>query len=77
MNPLSHLHLPSMHLPLPEQLFLQSQAEAGNSWVYQDQLWNGLCENLGGNLPDEVVGDVILVHNHNFYLLIMLLSFSF
>ena len=41
------------------EYFLQSQAEAGNSWVYQDQLWNGLCENLGGNLPDEVVGDVI------------------
>ena len=41
------------------EYFLQSQADTGNSWVYQDQLWNGLCENLGGNLPDEVVSDVI------------------
>lgn len=39
--------------------FLQTQADLGNIWMYQDQLWSGLCENLGGNLEDEIVGDII------------------
>lgn len=39
--------------------FLQSQADVGNIWMYQDQLWEGLCEKLGGNLDDEIVGNII------------------
>jgi exodeoxyribonuclease V alpha subunit len=39
--------------------FLQTQADLGNIWMYQEQLWSGLCENLGGNLPDELVGKII------------------
>ena len=39
--------------------FLQIQAEMGNIWMYQEQLWEGLCKNLGGNLDDKIVGDII------------------
>lgn len=41
--------------------FLQTQADLGNIWMYQEQLWDGLCENLGGNLDDNLVGEII--HN--------------
>lgn len=39
--------------------FLETQAELGNTWMYQEQLWDGLCENLGGNLSEELVGNII------------------